>query len=161
MAMHLLIHVPYHTKQIVDVVDLANSVDNLSKTYRKQLHLDTLDTEPKLTTQATQMFSNIEIEGVLVCGKQDTGAEINAMPLNVYDQLNMKLNGGLQLKPCNDVKVVGYSKQSVSIVGRIAMTCTHANVIKKCLFYVTDITDTKVILGLNFCRSFQSCESYL
>ena len=38
------------------------------------------------------------------------------MPLNVYDQLNMKLNGDLQLKPCNDIKVVGYSKQSVSIV---------------------------------------------
>ena len=87
-----------------------------------------------MTTQATQMFSNIEIEGVLVCGKQDTGSEINAMPLNVYDQLNMKLNGGLQLKPCNDVKVVGYTKQSVNIVGRIAMTCTHANVIKSVCF---------------------------
>ena len=141
-------------KQIVDIVDLANSVENLTKTYRKQLHLDTLDTEPKLTTRATQMFSNIEIEGVLVHGKQDTGAEIKAMPLNVYDQLNMKLNGGLQLKSCNDIKVVGYTKQSVSIVGRIAMTCTHANMIKKCLFYVTDITDNKVILGLNFCRAF-------
>ena len=34
------------------------------------------------------------------------------------------------------------------------MTCTHASVIKKCLFYVTDIMDTKVILGLNFCRAF-------
>ena len=58
-------------------------------------------------------------------------AEINVMPLNVYDQLNMKLNGNLQLKPCNDVKIVGYTKQSVSIVGKLAMTCTHANVIKK------------------------------
>ena len=96
------------------------------------------------------MFSNIESESVLIHGKQDTGAEINTMPLNIYDQLNLKLHGKLQLKPCNDVKVVGYSKQSVSIVGRIAMTCTHVNVIKKCFFYVTDITDTKVILGLNF-----------
>ena len=83
-------------KQIVDVVNLTNSVDNLSQTYRKQLYLDTLDAEPKLPTSQsnpTEMFSNIEIEGILVCGKQDTGAEINAMPLNVYDQLNMKLNG--------------------------------------------------------------------
>ena len=54
-------------KQIVDIVDLANSVDNLSKTYRKQLQLDTLKTEPRSATQtATQMFSNIEIEGILV-----------------------------------------------------------------------------------------------
>ena len=144
-------------KQIVDVVDLTNSVDNLSQTYRKQLYLNTLDAEPKLPTSQsnpTEMFSNIEIESILVHGKQDTGAEINAMPLNVYDQLNMKLNSDLQLKSCNDVKIVGYTKQSVSIVGKIAVTCIHANVIKKCLFYVTDITDTKVILGLNFCRAF-------
>ena len=45
------------------------------------------------------MFSNIEIDGVLVHGKQDTGAEINAMPLNVYDQLNQKLDGKLELRP--------------------------------------------------------------
>ena len=144
-------------KQILDVVDLANSVDNLAQTYRKQLYLDTLDAEPKcptLQSNPTQMFSNIEIEGILVHGKQNTGAEISVMPLNVYDQLNMKLNSTLQLKPCNDVNIVGYTKQSVSIVGKIAITCTHANVIKKCLFYVTDIMDTKVILGLNFCRAF-------
>ena len=106
-------------KQIVDVVDLANSVDNLAQMYRKQLYLDTLDAEPKrptLQSNPTQMFSNIEIEGILVIGKQDTGAEINAMPLNVYDQLNMKLNGILQLKPCNDVKIVGYTMQSVSVL---------------------------------------------
>ena len=66
VAVHILIHpIPYQNK-IVDVIDLANSVDNLSKTYRKQLHLDTLDTEPKSTTQVTQMFSNIEVEGILV-----------------------------------------------------------------------------------------------
>ena len=120
-------------KQIVDVVDLTNFVDNLSQTYRKQLYLNTLDAEPKLPTpqsNPTEMFSNIEIEGVLVHSKQDTGAEINVVPLNVYDQLNMKLNGDLQLKSCNNVKIVGYTKQSVSIVGKIAMTCTHANVIK-------------------------------
>ena len=101
-----------------------------------------------------QIFSNIEIDGVLVHGKQDTGTEINAMPLNVYDQLNQKLNGNLELRPCGDVKVTGYSKQSVQIVEKISVTCTHANVIKKCNFYMTDIVDTKVILRLQFCRAF-------
>ena len=53
-------------KQIVDVVDLANSMDNLSKTYRKQLHLDMLEAELKSSVQGnpTQMFSKIEIEGI-------------------------------------------------------------------------------------------------
>ena len=68
------------------------------------------------------------MNGVLIHGKQDTGAEINVMPLNVYDQLNQKLKGNLELKPCGDIKVIGYSKQSVNIVGKISVTCTHANV---------------------------------
>ena len=136
---------------------MANSVDNISKGYRGQLELDTLSTsetlKPVTSPLPTQIFSNIEIDGVLVWGKQDTGAEINTMPLNVYDQLNLKLQGKLQLRPCGDVKVIGYSKQSVKIVGKISVTWTHANVIKKCIFYITDIMDTKVILGLDFCRS--------
>ena len=107
-----------------------------------------------MKSQPMQVFSNIEIDGVLICGKQDTGAEVNTMPLNVYNQLNQKLNGNLELKPCGDIKVVGYSKQTVKIVGRISVTCTHATTIKKVNFYVTDIIETKVILGLQFCRAF-------
>ena len=73
-------------KQVVDIVDMANSVDNLSKCYKRQLELDELSTsESKPVMSPTQIFSNIEIDGILVCGKQDTGAEINAIPLNVYN----------------------------------------------------------------------------
>ena len=119
------------------------------------MELDTLDTTPAKSHQPMQVFSNIEIDGVLICGKQDTGAEVNTMPLNVYDELNQNLNGNLELKPCGDVKVVSYSKkQTVKIVGRISVTCTHTTTIKKVHFYVTDIIDTKVILGLQLCRAF-------
>ena len=68
---------------------------------------------PVPVSSPTQIFSNIEIDCMLICGKQDTGTEVNAMPLNVYDQLNQKLKGNLELKPCGDIKVVGYSKQLV------------------------------------------------
>ena len=34
-------------KQVVDIVDMANSVDNISKGYRRQLELDTLSTSEK------------------------------------------------------------------------------------------------------------------
>ena len=146
-------------KQVVDIVDLANSVDNLGKSYQCKLELDTIGTKLGLgsmspSTSHIQVFSNIKLGGVLVHGKQDTGAEINAMPLNVYNQLNQKLQGKLILRSCGDIKVVGYSKQSVKIVGKISVTCTHATTIKKCNFYITDIIDTKVILGLQFCRAF-------
>ena len=102
-------------KQVLDVVNLANSGTNSGKNLQHHLELDTLSTsgqsqEPVKPDQPTQMFSNIEINGVLVHGKQDTGAEINVMPLNVYDQLNQKLGGKLELKSCNNIKVIGYSK---------------------------------------------------
>ena len=94
------------------------------------------------------------MNGVIIRGKQDTGAEINAMPLNIYNQLNQKLKGKLELRPCDKVRVIGYSKQSVEIVGKVSVTCTHTTTIKKVNFYVTNLVDTKVILGLQFCRAF-------
>ena len=38
-----------------------------------------------------QVFSNIEIDGVLIHGKQDTGAEVNTMPLNVVEPVEPKV----------------------------------------------------------------------
>ena len=42
----------------------------------------------------------------------------------------------------------------MEIVGKVSMTCTHATTIKKVSFYITNLVDTKVILGLQFCRAF-------
>ena len=109
---------------------------------------------PQVATSASQIFSNIDMNGLIVRGKQDTGAEVNVMPLNIYDQLNQKLNGKLELWPCDKIKVTGYGKQLVEIVGKVSMTCTHVTTIKKIKFYVTNLVDTKVILGLQFCRAF-------
>ena len=122
-------------KQIVDIVDMTNSVENLRKCYKRQLELDTLTTsESKPVMSPTQIFSNIEIDSILVCGKQDTEAAINAMPLSIYDQLNLKLQGKLQLRTCSDIKVVDCSKHPVKVIGRISVTCTHMDMIKKCIF---------------------------
>ena len=87
-------------KQVLDVVNLANSGMNSGKNLPHHSELDTLSTsgQSQDPVQLTQVFSNIEINAVLECCKQGTGAEINAMPLNVYDQLNQKLDGKLELK---------------------------------------------------------------
>ena len=97
-------------KEVLDVVNLANNGNSSGKSFQHHLELDTLSTSicpaapVKSQAQPTQVFSNIEIDGVLIHGKQDTGTEINAMPLNIYDQLNQKLNGSLELKSCGDIK---------------------------------------------------------
>ena len=76
------------------------------------------------------------------------------MPLNIFDCLNSKLNGELKLCPCNDVQVIGYSKQAVEIVGKVTVNCTHLNTTKHCIFYVTNLTDSKILLGLTFYKAF-------
>ena len=136
-------------KQVLDIVDMANSVDNLSHCYKRQLELNTLT-----MMSPTQSFSNIQINGIPIKGKQDTGAEISVMPLNIFYQLNTKLNGELKLCPCNDVQVIGYSKQLVEIVGKVTVNCSHANTTKHCVFYITNLTDSKILLGLTFCKAF-------
>ena len=88
-------------KQEVDIIDIINHGQSSGKNIRRPLELDTLSTisrtMPQAASQPTQIFSNINVNCVLIRGKQDTGAEVNAMPLNVYDQLNQKLNGKLEL----------------------------------------------------------------
>ena len=59
-------------KQVLDVVNLANK-GNSGTNLQCYLELDTLSTTPT-NSQPMQVFSNIEIEGVLIHGKQDTGA---------------------------------------------------------------------------------------
>ena len=46
-------------KQVLDLVDVVNSVNNLSNYYKRQLELDTLTT----MMSPTQVFSNIKING--------------------------------------------------------------------------------------------------
>ena len=88
-------------KQVVDIIDIINHGQSSGKNIRRSLELDTLSTAsrtiPQVASQPTQIFSNIDVNGVLTRGKQDTGAEVNVMPLNVYDQLNQNLNGKLEL----------------------------------------------------------------
>ena len=141
-------HKQYQNKFLILSTLLTNSVDN--HCYKRQLELDMLT----MTCHPHNVFSNIQINGIPVKGKQDTGAEISVMPLNIFDQLNSKLKGELKLCPCNDIQVIRYSKQSVKIVGKVTVTCLHADTTKRCVFYVTDLTDSKILLSLTFCKVF-------
>ena len=74
------------------------------------------------------------------------------MPLNIYDELKQKCQ--LEIRPCADVNINGYNKQSIECIGKTVVQCQHGNVTKNAKFYVTSITDSKVILGLRFCKAF-------
>ena len=68
-------------KQVVDIIDIINHGQSSGKNLRRSLELDTLSTTSRTMPQAasqTQIFSNIDMNGVLIRGEQDTGAEVNA-----------------------------------------------------------------------------------
>ena len=39
-------------------------------------------------------------------------------------------------------------------MGKVTVTCSHADTTKRCIFYVTDLNDMKILLGLTFCKAF-------
>ena len=140
-------------KQAVDIVDLANSFDILSNMYRRQLELDAMTSVSEVISTST--YLNIQMNSIFVWGKQDTGAELNTMSLNIYDQLNTKLKGKLEMRPCSDVNIVEYNKESIECMAKVIIQCKHKEVTKNVTFYVRLVNDNNVILGLNFCKQFQ------
>ena len=40
-------------------------------------------------------------------------------------------------------------------VGTVQLDCTHRDITKKMKFYITDVVDDKLILGLDFSKTFQ------
>ena len=128
-------------------------MDLLSTIYRRQLEFGAMTTAPTNVMSTPSAYLNIQMNGVFVHGKQDTGVELNAMPLNIYDQLRLKCN--LELSPYNDINIVEYNKQPIQFIGKTFVKCQHGNIVKQTTFYMTSVTDNKVILQLIFCKIFK------
>ena len=119
-------------KQVFDIVNVANSVDNLSHSYKRQLELNTLTSQ-----SSTHSFSNIQINGVTLKCKQDTGAEVCVMPLNIFDRLNSKLNGGLKLCPVTDMsKSLGTANRRLRLLAKLQSVAPILTLLKSlCLLH--------------------------
>ena len=39
-------------------------------------------------------------------------------------------------------------------MGKVTVNYSHADTTKHCIFYITSLTDSKILLGLTFCRTF-------
>ena len=92
------------------------------------------------------VYSNIELNGVVLKAKQDTGAQINVLSKTVFQTLQK--NGTLPLYPKTCVKLVRYSNKTINYLGTTKIKCNHNGVEHDAVFYVTDVPDTKIILGL-------------
>ena len=94
-------------------------------------------------------YSNIELNGVVLKAKQDTGAQINVLSKTVFQILQK--NGKLPLYPKTCVKLVRHGKKTINYLGTTKIKCNHNGTECDAIFYVTYVPVTKIILGLLLC----------
>ena len=92
------------------------------------------------------VYSNIELKGIVLKAKEDTGAQINVLSKTVFQTLQK--NCKLPLYPKTCVKLVGYGNKTINYLGTTKIKCNHNGAEVDAVFYVTDVSDTKIILGL-------------
>ena len=78
------------------------------------------------------MYSNIAENGLTICGKQDTGAELNAMPRCIYDRLAK--TDVVPIEPCTNNWINGYGLPAIDCIGTVQLDCTHRDITKKISF---------------------------
>ena len=93
------------------------------------------------------VYSNIELHGVILKAKQDTGAQINVLSKSVFQTLQ-KTGNKLPLFPKTCVKLVRYGNKITDYLGRTKLKCNHNSTQVEAIFYITDVPNTKIILGL-------------
>ena len=120
-------------------MEMANALD-----WSFDVHLIEID-----DVHTDVVYSNIELNGVVLKAKQDTGAQINVLSKTVFQTLQK--NGKLPLYPKTCVKLVGYGNKTINYLGTTKIKCNHNGTDCDAIFYVTDVPDTKIILGLRLC----------
>ena len=96
------------------------------------------------------VYNNIELNGIVLKSKQDTGAQINVLSKTVFQTLQ-KNGGKLPLYPKTCVKLVGYGNKTINYLGTTKIKFNHNGTEIDAIFYITDVPDTKIILGLRLC----------
>ena len=100
-------------------------------------------------------YFNVSINGQKVQVKQDTGAKVNVMSKCVFDRLSNSTNkNSVLLNKTKMVKISGYSEKSIEYMGTCVFKVSHNNHHRDVLFFITDVNDTKVILGAKSCQEF-------
>ena len=65
--------------------------------------------------QADVIYSNVQLNGVVLKAKQDTGAQINVMFMTVFKDIQKIQKLPLYLKSC--IKLIGYGNKAIEYLG--------------------------------------------
>ena len=77
------------------------------------------------------------------------GAQINVMFMTVFKDIQKVQKLPLFPKFC--IKLVGYGNRTIEYLGTTKLECIHNGTKVNAVFYVTNVTDWKIVLGLQLC----------
>ena len=71
------------------------------------------------------VYSNIELNGIVLKAKQDTEAQINMLSKTVFQTLQKRNGDKLPFFPKTCVKLVGYGNKTINYLGTTKIICNH------------------------------------
>ena len=95
----------------------------------------------------TEAFAVIRMNGKRVKAKLDTGAEINVMPLRVFNQI---ADEETELKTTK-VKLNGYSGEDIPVKGTVKLRCKFKEIDLLIIFYIVE-SNSKTVISLQTCK---------
>ena len=114
----------------------------------KTIHLIEID-----SITSDSIYTHVALNNKICHAKLDTGAQINMMRESLFKCIG-KINK-LPLYPKSDIKLVGSGNRNIKYIGTTVVDVTHLTQTKNATFYVTKLSDNKVILGLCLCIDLQ------
>ena len=104
--------------------------------------------EKQCNTEATVV---LHIKDAKVRMKIDTGAEVNVMPLRVFNQVNDRSKESILTLKSTSTKLTGYGGNKIPVCGVCLANCSFQGKILHTDFYVIE-TDSRSVLGLDSCK---------
>ena len=77
------------------------------------------------------------------------GAQINVMSMTVFKDIQKVQKLSLFPKSC--IELLGYRNRTIEYLGTTKLECIHNGTKVNAIFYVTNVMDRKIILGLQLC----------
>ena len=99
-------------------------------------------------TEATVV---LRIKDAKVRMKIDTGAEVDVMPLRVFNQVNDRNKESILTLKSTSTKLIGYGGNEIPVCGVCSAKCSFQGKILHTDFYVVE-TDSRSVLGLDSCK---------
>lgn len=148
----------FKNNSVNEILDDSNRQDGGSSGEFSDFNINTveLDSDSKeivwtintSDVNAIEWFENINIAGLIISLKVDTGSQVNTLNIGDFNKLKIPLN---RLTPVSSL-LSSYSGHKIDVIGQLYLDCSYKNKLKRLLFYVLNSDNPTSIIGLSATR---------